>query len=182
MQSTGEAGVPVQSVDAHLEEEKEEDESKYPTGVALWAVLVPVTIGYFLYFLDTCIVATASPAITLRFDSLIDIGWYGGAYQLGNSAVRPLTGKMYSHFNTKVRSSRVPWTDETAMKGRGALTVLTTLIVDVSSLLLPFRTWLSHLWRSSFVAYVHFWQSSCRRWRSRNRHWCSGHHIVRVTS
>ncbi|OAL02150.1 MFS general substrate transporter [Phaeosphaeriaceae sp. SRC1lsM3a] len=101
MQSTGEAGVPVQSVDAHLEEEKEEDESKYPTGVALWAVLVPVTIGYFLYFLDTCIVATASPAITLRFDSLIDIGWYGGAYQLGNSAVRPLTGKMYSHFNTK---------------------------------------------------------------------------------
>lgn len=104
MHSTGEHDVPVKPVGVHLEEE-EDDESKYPTGVALWAVLVPVTIGYFLYFLDTCIVATASPAITLRFDSLIDIGWYGGAYQLGNSAVRPLTGKMYSHFNTKVSSS-----------------------------------------------------------------------------
>ncbi|MCJ1434877.1 hypothetical protein MMC27_004247 [Xylographa pallens] len=82
-------------------EEEEEDETKYPSGVALWSILVPITIGYFLMFLDTCIVATASPVITLRFDSLVDIGWYGGAYQLGNSAVQPLTGKIYSHFNTK---------------------------------------------------------------------------------
>lgn len=80
---------------------EDEDEGQYPTGVALWSVLVPVTIGYFLYFLDTCIVATASPAITVSFNSLIDIGWYGGAYQLGNAAIRPLTGKIYSHFNIK---------------------------------------------------------------------------------
>ncbi len=84
-----------------VEEEGDELEHQYPKGVALWAVLVPVTIGYFLMFLDTCIVATASPAITVNFNSLIDIGWYGGAYQLGNSAVQPLTGKLYSHFNTK---------------------------------------------------------------------------------
>lgn len=83
------------------EEDEDEEEDKYPSGVALWSVLVPVTIGYFLYFLDTCIVATASPAITVRFNALIDIGWYGGAYQLGNAAVRPLTGKIYSHFSTK---------------------------------------------------------------------------------
>jgi hypothetical protein len=83
-------------------EERDEEIHQYPTGVALWMVLIPVTIGYFLMFLDTCVVATASPVITVRFDSLIDIGWYGGAYQLGNSAVQPLTGKIYSHFSTKV--------------------------------------------------------------------------------
>ena len=82
--------------------EEVSDEGTYPTGVALWSILVPVTIGYFLYFLDTCVVATASPVISVRFNSLIDIGWYGGAYQLGNSALQPLTGKIFNHFNTKV--------------------------------------------------------------------------------
>lgn len=88
------------SKDSALEKEHN-DENNYPTGVALYSVLVPVTIGYFLYFLDTCIVATATPAITVHFNALVDIGWYGGAYQLGNAAVRPLTGKLYSHFSTK---------------------------------------------------------------------------------
>lgn len=102
MQVREDPSIAVPSKEADVEEEEEgEDESKYLSGVELWAVLVPVTIGYFLYFLDTCIVATASPAITVHFNSLIDIGWYGGAYQLGNAAVRPLTGKIYSHFSTK---------------------------------------------------------------------------------
>lgn len=84
-----------------------EDEGKYPTGLALWSILGPVTIAYFLIFLDMCVVSTATPAITLRFNSLIDVGWYGGAYQLGSSALQPLTGKIYSHFNTKVGSRQV---------------------------------------------------------------------------
>lgn len=87
-------------------EEVTEDESKYPTGLALWSILGPVTIAYFLIFLDMCVVSTATPAITLRFNSLIDVGWYGGAYQLGSSSLQPLTGKIYSHFNTKVGSHR----------------------------------------------------------------------------
>jgi MFS family permease len=82
-------------------EREDEDERKYPTGWALYSVLIPVTTGYFLYFLDTCVVATASPVISAEFNALIDIGWYGGAYQLGNAAVRPLTGKVYSLFSTK---------------------------------------------------------------------------------
>ncbi len=94
--------VPSKEVAAEVAAEEEDEEADiYPSGVALWSILVPVTIGYFLMFLDTCVVATASPVITIRFDSLIDIGWYGGAYQLGNSAVQPLTGKIYSHFSTK---------------------------------------------------------------------------------
>ncbi|MBZ5797360.1 hypothetical protein K8353_45825, partial [Burkholderia contaminans] len=72
-----------------------DDESKYPSGAVLWSILAPVTIAYFLVFLDMCVVSTATPAITQRFNSLIDVGWYGGAYQLGSSALQPLTGKIY---------------------------------------------------------------------------------------
>ncbi|KAJ5087226.1 hypothetical protein N7456_010842 [Penicillium angulare] len=78
-----------------------DDENKFPTGIALWSILGPVTIAYFLVFLDMCVVSTATPSITARFDSLVDVGWYGGAYQLGSSALQPLTGKIYSHFNIK---------------------------------------------------------------------------------
>ncbi|CAI7624687.1 unnamed protein product [Penicillium palitans] len=81
--------------------EAADDDSKFPTGIALWSILGPVTIAYFLVFLDMCVVSTATPAITERFNSLVDVGWYGGAYQLGSSALQPLTGKIYSHFNIK---------------------------------------------------------------------------------
>lgn len=88
--------------------EAADDDSKFPTGIALWSILGPVTIAYFLVFLDMCIVSTATPAITERFNSLVDVGWYGGAYQLGSSALQPLTGKIYSHFNIKVGYPTVP--------------------------------------------------------------------------
>lgn len=88
--------------------EAADDDSKFPTGIALWSILGPVTIAYFLVFLDMCVVSTATPAITERFNSLVDVGWYGGAYQLGSSALQPLTGKIYSHFNVKVGHSVVP--------------------------------------------------------------------------
>ncbi|OQE04920.1 hypothetical protein PENVUL_c028G01477 [Penicillium vulpinum] len=81
--------------------EAADDDSKFPTGLPLWSILGPVTIAYFLVFLDMCVVSTATPAITQRFNSLVDVGWYGGAYQLGSSALQPLTGKIYSHFNIK---------------------------------------------------------------------------------
>ncbi|GAM82787.1 hypothetical protein ANO11243_007730 [Dothideomycetidae sp. 11243] len=101
MRPTDDAGP---QLDIPLEENEDYDdwdEDKYPKGMALWSALIPVTIGYFLFYLDTCIVATATPVITVRFNSLIDIGWYGAGYQLGNAAVRPLTGKLYSHFSIK---------------------------------------------------------------------------------
>lgn len=84
------------------DETGEGDDNMFPTGLALWSILGPVTIAYFLVFLDMCVVSTATLAITQRFNSLVDVGWYGGAYQLGSSALQPLTGKIYSHFNIKV--------------------------------------------------------------------------------
>ncbi|KAJ5464993.1 MFS general substrate transporter [Penicillium daleae] len=51
--------------------------------------------------LDGSIIPVAIPAITSQFDSLLDIGWYGGAYQLASSAVQPPSGKIYTYFSTK---------------------------------------------------------------------------------
>jgi MFS family permease len=43
----------------------------------------------------------AIPQITSRFHSLHDVGWYGSSYLLASAALQPLTGKIYSLFNTK---------------------------------------------------------------------------------
>ncbi|KAL2807758.1 major facilitator superfamily domain-containing protein [Aspergillus granulosus] len=76
-------------------------EYQYPSGLALTLILTSVTLAYFLFFLDLAVLSTATPAITSEFDSLVDIGWYGGAYQLGSAAFQPLTGKIYSQFSIK---------------------------------------------------------------------------------
>ncbi|RDW83574.1 MDR family MFS transporter [Aspergillus mulundensis] len=67
----------------------------------LMILLFPVTLTYFLLLLDTSIIATAIPQITSSFNSLLDVGWYGSAYQLGYAAFQPMSGKLYTYFNTK---------------------------------------------------------------------------------
>ena len=54
------------SVDS--KDEAAEDDSNFPSGVALWSILGPVTIAYFLVFLDMCVVSTATPAIRQLFE------------------------------------------------------------------------------------------------------------------
>ncbi|GAB1313414.1 hypothetical protein MFIFM68171_03624 [Madurella fahalii] len=79
----------------------EDKTREYPSGLARVLILGPVTLTYFLLFLDLAIVSTAAPAITSNFNSLVDVGWYGGAYQLGSSAFQPLTGKIFRYFSIK---------------------------------------------------------------------------------
>ena len=86
--------------DGSSDEDKREID--YPRGIAKVLILAPVTFTYFLFFLDLAIVSTATPAITSSFNSLVDVGWYGGAYQLGSSAFQPLTGKIFRYFSIKV--------------------------------------------------------------------------------
>ncbi|KAJ0413779.1 major facilitator superfamily domain-containing protein [Aspergillus carlsbadensis] len=81
--------------------EEAELKRQYPSGVAVTLILTSVTLAYFLFFLDLAVLSTATPAITSEFDSLVDVGWYGGAYQLGSAAFQPLTGKIYSQFSIK---------------------------------------------------------------------------------
>lgn len=82
--------------------EDAEPKYEYPSGLAVTLILTSVTLAYFLFFLDLAVLSTATPAITSEFDSLVDVGWYGGAYQLGSAAFQPLTGKVYSQFSIKV--------------------------------------------------------------------------------
>ncbi|KXG50686.1 Major facilitator superfamily domain, general substrate transporter [Penicillium griseofulvum] len=86
--------ISAPSDDAELKRE-------YPSGLAVTFILTSVTLAYFLFFLDLAVISTATPAITSQFDSLVDVGWYGGAYQLGSAAFQPLTGKFYSRFSIK---------------------------------------------------------------------------------
>ncbi|KAH6651341.1 major facilitator superfamily-domain-containing protein [Chaetomium tenue] len=78
-----------------------EGSREYPTGIARALIIGPVTLTYFLFFLDLAVLSTATPAITSEFNSLVDVGWYGGAYQLGSSAFQPLTGKIFRYFSIK---------------------------------------------------------------------------------
>jgi hypothetical protein len=146
--------------------ETADSDSKYPTGMVLWSILGPVTIAYFLVFLDMCVVSTATPAITQRFNSLIDVGWYGGAYQLGSSALQPLTGKIYSHFNIKVSASGSQ-KEEKREKGKRKREkkrekeakqredILTLDIVVIPRLLLHLRARICNLWSGRLIANVH---------------------------
>lgn len=78
---------------------------EYLSGIKLVSVLVAVVLPYFLVMLDSSIISTAAPQITSTFDSLRDVGWYGAAYQLTSSASQPLSGKIYTKFNLKVRAT-----------------------------------------------------------------------------
>lgn len=59
-------------------------QNEYPRGLARTLILGPVTLAYFLWFLDLAVVSTATPAITTQFNSLTDVGWYES-----NSALPP---------------------------------------------------------------------------------------------
>lgn len=83
------------------------DKHEFPTGVKLFSILLGVIVSFFLLFLDMAIISTATPAITSEFDSLTDIGWYAGAYQLASAAFQPLSGKIYRYFSLKVSRWRL---------------------------------------------------------------------------
>ncbi|KAL4787634.1 major facilitator superfamily domain-containing protein [Aspergillus varians] len=76
-------------------------EHEWATGLKLFTIMVAVTLVCLLILLDTSIVVTAIPQITSKFHSLLDVGWYGSAYQLAGAAIQPLTGRVYMNLNTK---------------------------------------------------------------------------------
>ncbi|KAL4940244.1 hypothetical protein BDV06DRAFT_230479 [Aspergillus oleicola] len=97
--------------------------------IRLVTVIFPVTLAYFLLMLDTSIVATAIPQITSRFNSLLDVGWYGSAYQLGYAAFQPMSGKLYTYFDTKITFLSFFAVFEVGSALCGAATSSTMLIV-----------------------------------------------------
>ncbi|KAJ5740443.1 hypothetical protein N7493_000315 [Penicillium malachiteum] len=78
-----------------------EEKRRYLTGMRLYLVTGAVTLVSFLMLLDLSIIVTAIPRITDHFNSLADVGWYGSSYQIASACLQPLTGKVYSNFNSK---------------------------------------------------------------------------------
>lgn len=76
-------------------------DQEYLSGFPLIILMVSMTLVAFLMLLDISIIATAIPRITSQFHSLDDVGWYGSAYLLANCSLQPLTGKIYTHCNSK---------------------------------------------------------------------------------
>ncbi|KAI8931397.1 hypothetical protein NX059_011727 [Plenodomus lindquistii] len=94
--------VPSKGPPEHEAEVAEDDDSQYPTGLKLWLVIVALCLTVFLVALDQTIIAPALGAITVQFNSIQDIGWYGSSYLLTMTALQPLYGTIYRLFNIKV--------------------------------------------------------------------------------
>jgi hypothetical protein len=65
----------LQNGDAEKHALDDDKPREYPSGIARALILGPVTLTYFLFFLDLAILSTATPAITSEFNSLVDVGW-----------------------------------------------------------------------------------------------------------
>ncbi|EPS44955.1 hypothetical protein H072_993 [Dactylellina haptotyla CBS 200.50] len=81
--------------------EVEDDESKYPGGVALVILTIGLCLSTFVIALDNSIIATAIPRITTEFNSIGDVGWYGSSYLLTQTSLQPSFGKIYTYFSVK---------------------------------------------------------------------------------
>ncbi|MCJ1311979.1 hypothetical protein MMC25_005653 [Agyrium rufum] len=78
-----------------------EEESEYPTGLRMAAIVVALIVSIFLVALDMTIVATAIPEITDQFHSLDQVGWYGSAFFLTLASFQSTWGKAYKYFPLK---------------------------------------------------------------------------------
>lgn len=76
-------------------------DSKYPSGITLFLILISLCAATFLVALDATIIATAIPTITSRFNSLADVAWYNAAYLLVTCAFQLPFGRAYALLNTK---------------------------------------------------------------------------------
>jgi MFS family permease len=81
--------------------ESAEDESKYPHGLKLAAIILSNMVAMFLVALDRTIIATAIPRITDDFNALGDISWYASAYLITSSATQLLWGRIFTFYPTK---------------------------------------------------------------------------------
>lgn len=96
-------GQPTQAsqVDATLGEGggvTAEDETKYPTGIRFWLIILCNVLVLVFMELDSSIVSTAVPSITDEFHTVADVGWYSSAFRLCACAFAFMFGKIYQLF------------------------------------------------------------------------------------
>jgi MFS family permease len=93
--------APPASEPSESKPEEAEDESKYPHGLKLAAIILSNMVAMFLVALDRTIIATAIPRITDDFKALGDISWYASAYLITSSATQLLWGRIFTFYPTK---------------------------------------------------------------------------------
>ncbi|KAF4992425.1 hypothetical protein FGRMN_7170 [Fusarium graminum] len=77
-------------------------EPQYPGAAKLALIISSLCLAIFLVALDQTIIAPALGAITAKFQSVKDIGWYGSSYLLTTTALQPMYGTIYKYFNVKI--------------------------------------------------------------------------------
>ncbi|KAJ7580957.1 major facilitator superfamily domain-containing protein [Mycena floridula] len=82
-------------------EATDSDAIVYPSGVPLILITIGLCLAVFVVALDNSIIATAIPTITVQFNSLSDVGWYGSSYLLTLTSLQPSFGKIYTNFDLK---------------------------------------------------------------------------------
>ncbi|PSR88629.1 major facilitator superfamily domain-containing protein [Coniella lustricola] len=75
-----------------------EDETKYPTGIRFWLIILCNAVVLVFMGLDVSIVSTAVPSITDEFHTVRDVGWYSSAFRLCNCSFAFMFGKLYTLF------------------------------------------------------------------------------------
>lgn len=89
------------SLEKPTSEDAETDDSEYPAGARLAAIITALALAIFLVSLDLTIVATAIPKITDEFNGLTDIAWYSSAFFMTMGGFQSAWGKLYKYFPLK---------------------------------------------------------------------------------
>lgn len=91
----------VNAVNADVSQPEPVDK-KYPTGWKFALVITSLVCGVLLVAIDNTIIAVAVPKISTDFKALDDVGWYGSAYLLTETALQPTLGNFYKYFGVKI--------------------------------------------------------------------------------
>lgn len=106
LMSSSQPGLPTQTfqVDNSLSDGSlsggvtAEDETKYPTGIRFWLIILCNALVLVFIGIDSSIVSTAVPSITDEFHTVADVGWYSSAFRLCACSFAFMFGKMYKLF------------------------------------------------------------------------------------
>lgn len=92
----------VNVVNADASQPAEPIDKQYPTGWKFALVITSLVCGILLVAIDNTIIAVAIPKISTDFKALDDVGWYGSAYLLTETALQPTLGNFYKYFGVKM--------------------------------------------------------------------------------
>lgn len=152
-------------------------DDRYSTGWRFALVIASLVCGVLLVAIDNTIIAVAVPKISTDFKALDDVGWYGSAYLLTETALQPTLGNFYKYFDVKLLYLISMVIFEGGDPNFHFLIELCRLIFELH------HSRLNSVRRSLYLGHVHPRQSRrrrrCRRYLSRSSLHCRAHSTSR---